>query len=197
MRLVIVRHGNTDSNINHLLDTGHPGAPLNDTGLAQAAALAQRLAGEPIEAVFTSDLTRAIQTGAPLAELLGVPLYPMTGLREIFAGEHDMSPEWDPYVEVLISWGTDPSNALPGMENARDFLGRWEPVIDDIAARGYECVAIVSHGAALRTWVPYASQNLTPAMVSRWPMHNTAVMVLEGNPTDGWRALSWDGGELG
>jgi len=34
-------------------------------------------------------------------------------------------------------------------------------------------------------------------MVSRWPMHNTAVMVLEGNPTDGWRALSWDGGELG
>lgn len=196
MRLVVIRHGNTDSNVQHLLDTGHPGAPLNETGLAQAAALAQRLAGEPIEAVFTSDLTRAMQTGQPLADLLGVPLHPMAGLREIFAGEHDMSPEWNPYVDVLISWGSDPTSALPGMENAHDFLGRWEPAIDDIATRGHECVAIVSHGAALRTWVPHASKNLTPQMVSRWPMENTAVIVLEGNPTDGWHALSWDGGDL-
>jgi len=56
VRLILIRHGQTQSNVDHLLDTGHPGAPLTEEGLEQAATLVDRLASEPIEAVYSSDL---------------------------------------------------------------------------------------------------------------------------------------------
>ena len=55
MRLLLIRHGRTASNVTRLLDTAPPGAPLDDVGLDQARALADTLADEPIEAVYASD----------------------------------------------------------------------------------------------------------------------------------------------
>ena len=48
MRLHLVRHGQTASNVAHLLDTAHPGADLDEVGRAQAAALVVRLGGEAV-----------------------------------------------------------------------------------------------------------------------------------------------------
>lgn len=81
MRLILIRHCETQSNVDHLLDTAFPGAPLTDQGHAQAATLPERLAGEPIEAVFASTLTRAQQTAAPLAEALGLEVEVIDGVQ--------------------------------------------------------------------------------------------------------------------
>ncbi len=59
MRLLLVRHGETPSNVHHLLDTAVPGPALTELGEAQAAALPEALAGEVIEAVYASPLLRA------------------------------------------------------------------------------------------------------------------------------------------
>lgn len=191
MRLILVRHGQTDSNTRFLLDTGHPGAPLNEHGLSQAAALVQTLADEPIEAVYSSDLTRAMQTAAPLAEKLGLTAVALQGFREIFAGDDDMAADWSEYVAVLNQWGDDPHARRPGGESAVEFLARWDEALAHVEEQGHACAVVVSHGAALRVWVPFIASNLTAGAASQWPLHNTAIIVLDGSRADGWQVRSW------
>lgn len=59
MRLTLVRHGQTLSNVSRLLDTAYPGADLDETGRRQAVELAARFAGVDIDAIYVSDLARA------------------------------------------------------------------------------------------------------------------------------------------
>lgn len=74
MRLLLVRHGQTPSNVRFLLDTAVPGPGLTELGERQAAALPEALAGEDIDALYASTLTRAQLTAAPLAGARG-PAY--------------------------------------------------------------------------------------------------------------------------
>ena len=87
MRLYLVRHGRTSSNVDRLLDTASPGADLDDVGRAQATRLVERLDGHHLEAVYASDLVRTQQTLAPLASARGLEMTILGGLREIQAGE--------------------------------------------------------------------------------------------------------------
>lgn len=190
MRLILIRHGQTQSNIDHLLDTGHPGAPLTVEGRRQAATLADRLAAEPIEAIYSSDLTRARQTAEALAASKGLSVTEHPGLREIFAGEHDMSEDWVPYVSVLDTWHTEPENKLPDGENWLEFQERFEAAIDQIADTGVKVAALVSHGAALRVWIPFVCANTTAGDARHWRLDNTDYVVIEGD-RDGWNLVSW------
>ena len=84
--LWIVRHGETDWNRERRFQ-GHADQPLNETGRAQARALAESVAGDGISAVYTSDLARARETAEIVASRLGVEAVPLPGLREIDVGE--------------------------------------------------------------------------------------------------------------
>jgi broad specificity phosphatase PhoE len=79
--LLLVRHGETDWNAEGKLQ-GHTDRPLNDYGRRQARALAKRLAGEEIEAVYASDLSRARETAEILGAQLGLPVAVDPDLRE-------------------------------------------------------------------------------------------------------------------
>jgi len=79
--LLLVRHGETDRNAEGKLQ-GHTDRPLNDYGRRQARALAERLAGEEIEAVYASDLSRARETAEILGAQLGLPVAVDPDLRE-------------------------------------------------------------------------------------------------------------------
>ena len=68
MVLYIVRHGETDWNVEHRY-LGSTDLPLNERGLEQAAALADRFRDIPLAAVYASDLSRSYQT----AEIIGRP----------------------------------------------------------------------------------------------------------------------------
>jgi probable phosphoglycerate mutase len=61
MRLLLVRHGETDWNTERRLQ-GHAAIPLSARGRRQAASLARHLAGHPVDACYTSDLRRALET---------------------------------------------------------------------------------------------------------------------------------------
>ena len=65
--LLLVRHGETDWNRERRWQ-GHADPPLNDTGRTQARELARQLADVPLEAVYASDLRRARDTAAVVAE---------------------------------------------------------------------------------------------------------------------------------
>lgn len=190
MRLYLIRHGQTESNVNHLLDTAHPGAPLTDAGLEQAAALAEKLGDEPIEAVYASDLTRAVQTATPLAGRRGVEVRQLEGLREIPAGVEEMNADWTTYIGMLERWVVEPEFALEGSQDANTFMARYDDAIAQIAD-AHQVAAAVSHGAAMRVWIPVRATNMTPPALQ--PLANTAVVVLEGSPAEGWTVVSWAG----
>lgn len=79
--LLFIRHGETDWNRQQRFQ-GQIDVPLNAAGEAQAARLAARMAADPHDAFFSSDLLRARQTAAPLAAAWRRELTPIAGLRE-------------------------------------------------------------------------------------------------------------------
>jgi probable phosphoglycerate mutase len=79
--LLLVRHGETDWNAEGRLQ-GHTDRPLNDFGRRQAAALAERLAGEDIAAIYASDLARAKETAEIVGARLGLVVVVDPDLRE-------------------------------------------------------------------------------------------------------------------
>ena len=81
----MARHGETDWNRDQRFQ-GHADPPLNDVGREQAQALAERLAGERLDAVYTSPLQRASETAAIVAARLGLTPEPLDGLREVDVG---------------------------------------------------------------------------------------------------------------
>lgn len=79
--ILLVRHGETDWNLERRVQ-GHTDRPLNGTGLAQAQTLAETLAQEQIDAVYASDLSRALETARAVADTRGLPVETLPGLRE-------------------------------------------------------------------------------------------------------------------
>lgn len=83
--LLLVRHGETDWNAERRWQ-GHADVPLNERGREQAEALAETLAADRIDAIYTSDLSRARETADILGARLGVPVVVEPDLREIDVG---------------------------------------------------------------------------------------------------------------
>lgn len=82
IRIIAVRHGQTHWNAEGRVQ-GHLNSNLTASGRAQARAVAGRLASEQgIVAIYCSDLGRALETAAPSAEVLGLPVLPDARLRE-------------------------------------------------------------------------------------------------------------------
>ncbi|EWT01215.1 histidine phosphatase [Intrasporangium oryzae NRRL B-24470] len=190
MRLYLVRHGQTHANVGRQLDTAHPGADLTDVGHDQARALADRLRGEDLGAIYVSDLVRTHQTAAPLAEELGLELVVLPGLREIQAGDYEMSTDWEPYVQAVVRWREDPSHTIPGGDSGIGFLHRFQEAIRTIAADGHASALAVSHGAAMRVWCGVVL-DLPPDFFDTRRLDNTHIVTLEGDPDIGWTLLAW------
>ncbi|AKJ09631.1 histidine phosphatase [Streptomyces incarnatus] len=198
MRLLLVRHGETPSNVRHLLDTAVPGPALTELGEAQAAALPEALADEDIEALYASTLLRTRLTAAPLAAARGLEVIVRDGIREVSAGDLEMLPgesaEGREYMRTIFAWAAgDTAPRIPGGESGDEALARYDAVIAEAAAIGAGTVAMVSHGAAIRLWTAARAHNVDVPFAAARPLGNTGVIALEGSPSDGWKAVSWEG----
>jgi len=201
MRLLLIRHGQTSSNVIRALDTAVPGADLTDLGREQAAAVPEALADEPIDAIYVSNLVRTQQTAAPLAAARGLEPVIREGLREVDAGDLEMNSDFDSmkaYVGTFIKWaGEDYDARIPGGENGHDAFDRFDAVVAEAAALGLQNVAIVSHGAMIRYWVARATVNIDAEFTRNNDLTNTAVVVVTGDPETGWLTESWTGEAVG
>lgn len=86
MRLFIARHGQTDWNLRRIAQ-GHTDIALNSTGQQEAEALCTGLAHASVEEVWTSDLTRCVQTAGPFCSAKGIDPKLQPILREQAFGE--------------------------------------------------------------------------------------------------------------
>ncbi|MEY8878927.1 MAG: histidine phosphatase family protein [Leptothrix sp. (in: b-proteobacteria)] len=152
-RVLAIRHGETAWNRESRIQ-GHIDIALNDAGLAQAAALAEALADEPLAAIYSSDLQRAHQTASAVAARQGLPVRVDIALRERHFGDF----EGRSYAvidveqpELARRWRQrDPDFGPPGGEVLQAFYERCVSTLDRLAAahRG-EAIAIVCHGGVL------------------------------------------------
>jgi len=83
--VVIIRHGQSQGNAEGRFG-GHTDTPLSPRGRRQAEATARALASEKFDAIYSSDLPRAIETATPLARLTSAPLETTDALRERSVG---------------------------------------------------------------------------------------------------------------
>lgn len=199
MRVVLIRHGQTPSNVLGLLDTTPPGPGLTDRGFQEAEAVPATLAGEHLDVLFASTARRAQETAAPLARERGLQVQIRNGLREIAAGDWEMAgdePTVLAYLELVGAWldgQLDLRSPGPTGESGREVLARFDEVVDEIATSGVGAVAIVAHGAILRFWAGVRAANLAPGFGARHRLYNTGVIVVDGAPDHGWECVSWTG----
>ena len=182
------------------LDTAAPGAPLNEVGLAQAESLALQLAGDRLDAVYSSPLIRARMTATPLAAARGLLLGEHAGLSEISAGDLEMRTDAEAqlaYRDVFFRWlQGDLAAKIPGGEDGRTALDRFSAVIEQAGAEGTESLAVVSHAAMLMTWMASRNSNFDLSLLRHAPLRNTGVAVLESGPAGRWNVHSWQGRTL-
>jgi probable phosphomutase (TIGR03848 family) len=85
--VLLIRHGENDYVKKNRLAGRLPGVHLNETGRKQAQAVAERLKGAPVKAVYSSPLERTMETAEPIAAALGLEIIPCDGLMEVDFGE--------------------------------------------------------------------------------------------------------------
>ncbi|QWT24365.1 histidine phosphatase family protein [Subtercola sp. PAMC28395] len=195
MRLLLIRHGQTIDNVNGALGTAIPGPGLTPLGKRQAAAIPDSLASIPVDAIYVSTLRRTHETAAPLALARGIQPVVLEGIHEIDAGDLEQRSDEEAirsYMGTIFSWWGDFDARIPGGEDGNEFYGRYTAAIEQVAAaHPTGTVAVVSHGAAIRTWASYASQNIDAEFSKTHVLENTAVVVLEGSAADGWVTTYW------
>ena len=80
-RVLLIRHGQSEGNAAGRFG-GHTATPLSARGRRQAEATAQTLSSENITAIYSSDLSRAVETAMPLARLTGLDVEQSDAFRE-------------------------------------------------------------------------------------------------------------------
>jgi probable phosphoglycerate mutase len=137
--IVMVRHGASADAVPGepfpLVD-GHGDPPLSPAGERQADAVGERLASEPIDALFVTGLARTVQTAAPLAQRLGVEPAVVPGLREVKLGEWEGGEfrirvqEGDPVaVQAVMEERWD---VIPGAESMETLAARVRGGLEEI-----------------------------------------------------------------
>lgn len=154
IKLILVRHGETDWNAAQRFQ-GHSDVPLNMKGQQQAAAIAQRLAGEEIHTIYTSDLRRAMDSAEAIAEHHAAEIIAESRLREGDFGQ------WEglTYAEIeardpeaVAAWHADLLNfAPPDGETPLQMANRIASFLEEIKVRhADETLLLVAHGGSLQ-----------------------------------------------
>lgn len=157
MRVILVRHGETDSN-KASLALGRDDIELNETGRWQAQRVAETLQSQPIAAVYSSPLRRALETARAIAERHQLAVQIDEGLIEMDIGEMEgltFQQVRERYPQFLQLWlgGRAAYEPMPGGgERLLDVQERaWRSLESICAARPQDMVAVVTHNFVLLT----------------------------------------------
>ena len=149
MNIYLIRHGRQSSKLCNM------NVDLSEAGRRQSALVGERLAFAGIEAVYSSHLIRAVETAREANRYWNAKHIIRQELREISFGDMEgMADE-----EIAAKYGDfqkeqarlEQDLPYPGGECAGDVMKRAIPVLEEIAASGYQNVAVVTHGGVIRS----------------------------------------------
>ncbi|MCS7308972.1 MAG: histidine phosphatase family protein [Armatimonadetes bacterium] len=193
LRVLLVRHGETDWNL-QMRFQGQTDVKLNARGIEQAEAIASRLRDEQLQAIYSSDLQRAMQTAHIIARYHGIPPIPDADLRELSYGvwegmsrEEILASEW---AELFEKYRRDSLRYRPpGAEYPEQILERSRRVLQRVVQTHREgTICLVGHGGSLRALLCVA---LSAPLESfrRIRLDNASLSAIECYPDGMWVSL--------
>ncbi|MBQ9898038.1 MAG: histidine phosphatase family protein [Ruminococcus sp.] len=184
MKIYSTRHGQTDCNKNDII-LGTTDVPLNETGLAQAAELAERVAelGD-VDLIIASPMHRAQTTARFAAERCGLEIVTDERLREWDYGEYEMKPRFtEGFAENKVEFGVKMGKTG---ESLLELAHRVYAALDDIIADyNGKNILIVSHGGVCRVIDTYF-RDMTTERFAGFFMGNCQIIKYD---TDNRRSL--------
>lgn len=193
-RIVLVRHGETTWNRATRIQ-GHTDIPLSNLGVAQAERLAQALADEPLDAVYSSDLSRARQTAEALARMKGLCVQLDPGLRERAFGRFE-GLSWEEiaqnHPEESARWRRrEPDFQVGGGESLATFSARCLAAAQRaVAAHPGQNIALVAHGGVLDCLYRAATRTTLETPRS-WQLGNATINRLLAT-SEGFTVVGWN-----
>ena len=183
MRLLFVRHGETDWNLEKRYQ-GRSDLSLNETGRRQAAEVAEKLLNNSVRSIYSSTLARAKETADIIGERLNLPVYEDERLVELDFGRWEgltFTEIYDAYRQEFSDWYESPFHVTtPDGESLSQLLNRVLPAVQALNQRhsGHpsDTVVIVTHGAVIKALLAH----FTPGY-DVWEEHigHCSVTVLE------------------
>jgi len=192
--LIFVRHGESTFNRDRRWQGQSQDALLSSLGWRQADCAAQALAGSGASALFSSDLTRAMQTAVAIAATTRLPIFPDTRLREIDSGRWTNRLSDEVTLEEpdrVNAWNNVPATtSLPdgeGLAQAQQRILAF--VAERIPAYDGHSVIVAIHGAILQTLMAAASGIPLNQLWLKTPAANGAIVRVGWSPGTGTRKL--------
>ena len=145
-KIYLIRHGLPNFPGGKGMCIGTTDIPMGEKGLQQAAKMAKKL--PPVTAVFSSPLTRAVQT----AQAIGMSITILDDLREMYAGEWDgltFEEIRQRYPELYAARFHDLTIPLPGAEDHAEGLSRFKEAMEEAAKQSPGDFAVVAHGGII------------------------------------------------
>ncbi len=181
--VIFIRHGQSECNLEHRF-AGQIDAKLTALGRTQAQNVAKELQKYPITRIYSSPLSRAVDTARPTANLLGLEIIPEPDICEIAAGEWE-GLSFDEiearYPEEFAHFRGDRSLLqLPGGESMRAVYDRVTACVERLVKENPNgCIALFSHAMPLRSMLCYW-QKIPFAEIGKEPSGpNASITVVE------------------
>jgi broad specificity phosphatase PhoE len=154
-KIYLVRHGQTDFNLQGIVQGSGINSSLNERGRAQAIAFHKAYGAVKFDRIYTSSLKRTVETVQPFIDE-GMPFEQLAGLNEISWGSKEgqkITPSEDAYYHWMLKEWQQGKTAerIEGGESPEDVVRRQQPAIDYIMGRKEEKnILICMHGRAMR-----------------------------------------------
>ena len=177
MNLLLIRHGETALNVARVLQPAD--TPLSARGIAQAEALARRLATVDVRAIISSDLPRALRTAQAIAAVSGVSIELTSLLQERNFGDWRGRPYDGMAVNPLTM-----VDAPPNGESTADFERRVAAAFAHVVARQAALggtLAVVTHGLVIRALLA-AHVRLADGTLQPTHLGNTSLSIVGAAP---------------
>ena len=202
MRLMFVRHGESQANVLEVFSNRGWKHGLTALGRVQAQRLAETLAGASVTTIWSSPLLRAVETAEILAARLGVGFATTDALREfdcgVLEGRSDAA-SWDRYRQLNEAWFIHRRwrERIEEGESFLDIRARFVPFVQGLLASPAEndTAVLVGHGGTYVAMLPEILVNIEGDLVRRLAFENTGTVVAEVRP-QGLVCLSWCGQRL-
>ncbi len=181
-RLFVARHGLTNWNQQNKYQ-GQSDIPLNEKGNCQARNLGQYLAGETLDAVYSSDLKRAYKTAEIVSTPHNLEVNKKKELREINFGEWQgltYSEIETNFPERLKKWYQNPvSNCPPGGETMTEFRERVENGFNEIIKENQNNkVLVVAHGGTIKAFLTVILE-MPPENYWQFDISSTGLSIID------------------
>jgi broad specificity phosphatase PhoE len=195
--LTFIRHAESQSNAQHVINTDIPGPSLTEEGQGQAEQLAHQLSRNNFDGIYVSDMVRTEQTAAPLAHALGKRVEVLPGLREIDAGWYNNAPTKRADLTYLLApanWlNGDRKDAVPGSISGIEFNDQFSAAVQKIYDSGNTKPVAFSHAEAIMYWTLMNVKNPKDSLATSHSLSNLGRVVVTGSPSMGWTLVDWDG----